>query len=176
MKQADKVKFVSEVEMRDESLEIRQPFKIEKDERRRFIRLEISAPVWLKSVKDGTGRFNPDGDGAVLEGTVLNVSAGGVLVDLDTPITAREIVLMRFTLQDVEMLDNVLGVVKRVEEDEAEHNFLAGIEFVSRDNLRDILAQGEIDLLNENVRSFDEKIHEALSRYLYRESEDRKDG
>ena len=173
MKQADKVKFISEVEMRDDDLEVRKPFKIEQDERRRFIRLEISAPVWLKSVKDGTGRFSPDGDSTVLEGTVLNVSAGGVLVDLDTPITAREIVLMRFTLQDVEMLDNVLGVVKRVEEHE--QCYLAGIEFISRQNLRDLLSQGEIDLLNENVRSFDEKIHEALSGYLYRDSEDRKD-
>ena len=132
MKNVEKVKFVSEVDIGDGQVEVRKPFKMDRDQQRRFIRLEISAPVWMKSVKDSLGDFSNEQD-YHFHGTVLNISAGGVLVDLEEQISERDIVLMRFILQDVEELDNVLGVVKRVEKDG--DSYLAGIEFISREIL-----------------------------------------
>ena len=52
MKNAEKVRFVSEVDIGDKQVEVKKPFKMDEDNQRRFIRLEISAPVWMKSVKD----------------------------------------------------------------------------------------------------------------------------
>lgn len=172
MKHTDKVKFVSEVDIGDGQVEVRKPFKMNQDNQRRFIRLEISAPVWMKSVKDCLGEFSSK-DNYPYVGTVLNISAGGVLVDLEQKIAERDIVVMRFILQDVETLDNVLGVVKRVEK--SGDSYLAGVEFISRDNLMDMLSQAEIDLLTENVNGFEEKVHELLSRYLYRDDSGRED-
>ncbi|UCG61697.1 MAG: PilZ domain-containing protein [Candidatus Zixiibacteriota bacterium] len=166
MKNVDKVKFVSEIDIGDGKVEVRKPFKMDRDQQRRFIRLEISAPVWMKSVKDSLKNFTAEED-YHFHGTVLNISAGGVLVDLEETIHEKDIVLMRFILQDVEKLDNVLGVVKRVEKDG--EGFLAGIEFINRENLKDMLSQAEIDLLSENVNGFEERVHEVLSRYLYRD-------
>ena len=166
MKNLEKVKFVSEVDIGDGQVEVRKPFKMDRDQQRRFIRLEISAPVWMKSVKDSLGDFSHEQD-YQFHGTVLNISAGGVLVDLEEEISERDIVLMRFILQDVEELDNVLGVVKRVENDG--EGWLAGIEFISRDNLMDMLSQAEIDLLSENANGFEERVHELLGKYLYRD-------
>ncbi|UCD62825.1 MAG: PilZ domain-containing protein [Candidatus Zixiibacteriota bacterium] len=168
MKNAEKVKFVSEVEMPQEHLQAKKPFRVERDERRRFVRLEISAPVSLKSVKDGLGNFSPEGSEFTYDGIILNISAGGLLVDLDQPIGESDVVLMRLILQEVETVDNVLGVVKRVEKDD--HGYLVGIEFVSRENLKDMLSESEIELLNENIDGFEEKVHEVLSRYLYEDS------
>ncbi|UCE23381.1 MAG: PilZ domain-containing protein [Candidatus Zixiibacteriota bacterium] len=166
MKNVDKVKFVSEIDIGDTKVEVRKPFKMDQDSQRRFIRLEISAPVWMKSVKDCLENFSAE-DEYHYHGTVLNISAGGVLVDLEEEILEQDIVLLRFILQEVEKLDNVLGVVKRVDKDG--DNYLAGIEFISRENLKDLLSQAEIDLLSENVNGFEEKVHEVLSRYLYTE-------
>lgn len=171
MKNLEKVKFVSEVDIGDGQMEVRKPFKMDRDRQRRFIRLEISAPVWMKSVKDSLGDFSKKQD-YHFHGTVLNISAGGVLVDLEEQIAERDIVLMRFILQDTEELDNVLGVVKRVEKDG--EGYLAGIEFISRENLLDMLSQAEIDLLSENADGFEEKVHELLGRYLYRDEPHRR--
>ena len=171
MQSADKVKFVSEVDIGDAQVEVRKPFKMDHDNLRCFIRLEISAPVWMKSVKDCLGEFSAK-DNYPYVGTVLNISAGGLLVDLEQEISERDIVVMRFILQDVETLDDVLGVVKRV--DKSGKSFLAGIEFIARENLVDMLSQAEIDLLNENVNGFHEKVREVLAKYLYREEKNRK--
>lgn len=173
MKSEEKVKFVSEVDVSERNLEAKQPFKVDRDNRRQFVRLEISAPVSLASIKDGLGNFCPEGDRFVHEGTILNISAGGVLVDLEQPVGERDIVLMRFILQEVESIDNVLGIVKRVEKDE--NSYLVGVEFISRENLKDMLSQSEIDLLNDSIDGFQEKVHEVLGRYLYEDTASGKD-
>jgi len=85
MKNAEKVRFVSEVDIGDKQVEVRKPFKVDEDNQRRFIRLEISAPVWMKSVKDCLENFSTDDD-YQYHGTVLNISAGGVLVESEEPI------------------------------------------------------------------------------------------
>ena len=172
MKNAEKVRFVSEVDIGDRQVEVRKPFKVDEDNQRRFIRLEISAPVWMKSVKNCLENYSAD-DEFQYHGTVLNISAGGVLVEIEETITENDIVLMRFILQDVEKLDNVLGLVKRVEQDG--EGYLVGIEFVSRENLKDMLSQAEIDLLSENVSGFEATVNEVLKKYLYREEVGRKE-
>ena len=172
MKNAEKVRFVSEVDIGDKQVEVRKPFKMDEDNQRRFIRLEISAPVWMKSVKDCLENFSTD-DEYQYHGTVLNISAGGVLVEIEEAIAEKDIVLMRFILQDVEKLDNVLGLVKRVDKDG--EGYLVGIEFVSRENLKDMLSQAEIDLLSDNVSGFDATVHNVLGKYLYREKAGQRD-
>ncbi len=167
MKNTDKVRFVSEVDIGDKRVEVRKPFKMEYENKRRFIRLEITGPVDLKSVKDCLSNFTPEEE-YHFQGSILNISAGGILVDLSQSINTADIVLMRLRLQEVEKLDNILGVVKRVEKDE--DGYLVGIEFITKENLRDMLSEAEIDLLSENVSGFEERVHEVLSRYLYSDS------
>lgn len=173
MKSDEKVKFVSEVDVSQRNLEAKGPFKVNRDNQRQFVRLEISAPVSLAAVKDSLGNFSPEGDRVVHEGAILNISAGGVLVELHEPLGERDIVLMSFILQEVERVNNILGIVKRVEKNDAD--YLVGIEFISRENLKDLLSESEINLLSDNVNSFHEKVHEVLSRYLYEDATGGKD-
>ena len=167
MKSDDRVKFVSEIDIGDKRVEVRKPFQMEYENKRRFIRLEITGPVDMKSVKDCLSNFTPE-DEYHLQGNILNISAGGVLVDLDQPLNNADIVLMRLTLQGSLKLDNILGVVKRIEKDD--EGYLAGIEFIARENLKDLLSQAELDLLSENISGFEDRVHEVLSRYLYTDS------
>jgi len=61
----------------------------------------------------------------------------------------------------------VLGLVKR---SDVEDDFcLVGIEFVDRRRLRDLLSQGELDILSTEFSDFGESVKDCLQKYLYNE-------
>ena len=66
MKTNAKTKFVSEVDAAKTQITARGPFKVECDNRRRFIRLELSTPMALQTIKDMAGDFHPESDGRVI--------------------------------------------------------------------------------------------------------------
>ena len=163
MKNTDRTRFISEVETDPKNLTFKRPFKAETDGKRRFVRLEISSPVSLKTLKDIFGHFAPDQQTTTIEGTILNISDGGVLVDLTAPVNEGDIVVIRFTLQEEETVDNVLGLIKRSETDG--DCFLTGIEFINRNRLSDLLSEGEIDLLSNELTDFGGRVGTVLKRY-----------
>jgi len=146
----------------------RRPFKVSQEDKRRFIRLEISSPMSLRKLKDREGQYRSHEDWQVIHGMILNISASGVLVDLDQAVDEGDVVSMHFTLQEVEGLDNVLGLVKRIDIDA--EGCLAGIEFISREWLTDHFSQAELELLGDEHTNFDRSVREVLSRYIYREA------
>jgi hypothetical protein len=119
----------------------------------------------LKKIRDTVGNYWPEGDWHVINGQILNISAGGVLVELDQAVDEGDIVSMNFTIQDVEGLDNVLGLIKRVDIDP--EGTLAGIEFITRERLVDHFTQAEMDLLADGYTNFDDSIRHVLNRYVY---------
>ena len=145
MKANSKTKFVSEIDTPADTVTARKPFKVEQQDQRRFVRLEISSSMSLQKIKDAGGEFWPNGDDRIIQGVILNISEGGVLVDLNEAIMEGDVVCMRFTLQEVEPMDNILGLVKRSEP--AAEGCLAGIEFLNLKRLHDLLTAGELDLL-----------------------------
>ncbi len=169
MKKDTKARFVSDVELSTSTVRARKPFKVSADNQRRFVRIEISSPMGMRRVKDIFGNFWPHEDRYLIEGTILNISAGGVLVEIDQPLNDGDIVSMRFRLQEVEDLDNVLGLVKRTEQDE--DVFLSGIEFITRQQLEDKLSRAELDLLGDSLNDFQGTVQSALEKYLYHEQD-----
>ncbi len=170
MKDTKEPTFVSDVTT-DGGVAVRKPFRLSKENQRRFIRLEISSPMSLQKIKDGDGGFWPEGDWHVIHGIILNISAGGVLVELEQAVTSGDVVSMRFTLQDVEELPHVLGLVKRSDADET--GCLAGIEFVGREYLKDHFSNSEVDLLGDRHTNFDESIRQVLNKYVRQEARQR---
>lgn len=164
MDQSEKVKHVRDIPAESEDFDTRKPFKVQQENQRRFVRLEISAPMSMRRVKNNEGGFWPDGEEARIGGVILNISAGGLLVDLDQAIEADDIVSMHFTIQDVEVVDNVLGRVKRADIDS--NGCIAGIEFVSVAYLMDHFSQAEMEIITEGHRHFDDSIREVLDRYV----------
>jgi hypothetical protein len=134
------------------------------DNKRRFVRIQISSPMSLQRSKDSEGGFWPEGQWHVVNGHILNLSAGGVLVDLDEVVSAGDIVSLQLTLENVEQLRDVLGLVKRVDEDG--DGCLAGVEFIRREYLLDHFTEAEIELLGDRPCSFNESVREALNKYV----------
>ncbi|RME26743.1 MAG: PilZ domain-containing protein, partial [Candidatus Zixiibacteriota bacterium] len=114
---SDRERFVQDVPALDNTVAARPPFRVETENRRRFIRIEISTPMSLDRVRNGEGELQPLTDVQTIHGRILNISGGGVLVDLDQLIDEGDLVLMSFTLQGVEQLRDVAGLVKRVDHD-----------------------------------------------------------
>jgi hypothetical protein len=155
---------VRDVSAQPEEFVARPPFKVQQEDKRRFIRLEIASPMTLRRIKDVTGGFWTEGEWHVIDGLILNVSAGGVLVDVNQPLMEGDIVSMHFTLQEVECLENIVGLVKRVEEDDG--SFLVGIEFISRKEMSDVFSKAEMELLRDSLTDFDEGVRDVLNRFV----------
>ena len=166
MKDTAKVKHVQDVEQGTGEFAARRPFRVERENRRRFVRLEISSPMTMNKIKDTAGSFWPEEEWHTINGTILNVSAGGVLVETDQALLSGDVISMHFTLQDVENIDGVIGLVKRVQQDEA--SFLTGIEFITRESLSDIFTTAELDLLPDNITDFNACVQQCLNRYVSR--------
>ncbi len=148
-------------------LKVRPPLTIEKDERRSFVRLQISSPLYVRRVKDIFGKFAAEGREEI-EAQILNLSACGVLVEVEQPLNQGDIVGMRFEIEGIDNMGGVLGLVKRSEVGEDFH--LAGIQFVNRDQLSDTLSESELELISDNFTEFGQSVREVLGRHLYRES------
>jgi hypothetical protein len=164
MKDQKKSKFVTEHELPEKGEVIRSPFRVTKDTRRQFVRVEISSPLYLQRIKGVDGGFWPEGQGQPIVGTILNISLGGVLVDLERPVKSGDIVTLRFNLQGEVILQNVLGLVKRCEESEGK--YLTGLEFVDRKKLSDKLSAAEFDLLSAEIDGFDDNVRKVLNKYV----------
>jgi hypothetical protein len=167
MNKSSQVKFIKEVEASDRDIRAQKPFRVEQQEQRRFVRLEISSPMSLRHIRDLAGNFWPEGNRHVIDGTVLNISGGGVLAELNEQVHEGDVVSMRFTLQGVETLDNVLGLVKRAEHDDGA--FVVGIEFITRERMADVFTQGEMDILSERMTDFEDQVRTVLGRYMQRD-------
>ena len=168
MRVNDKTKHIRDITAEPEAVKARRPFKIAREEQRRFIRLEIASPMSLKKIKDAEGHYWPQGDWHEVHGMILNISAGGVLVDLDQAVDEGDVVSMHFTLQEVEGLGNILGIVKRT--DITPEGCLTGIEFITRERLEDQFSAAEMELLGEDHTNFDASVRQVLDRYVYRET------
>jgi hypothetical protein len=168
MKTDRKTRHVREVAAERTVVRARRPFKVVEQEKRRFIRLEIAAPMSLRRIKGSDGHYRLQDDSAVIHGLILNLSAGGVLVDLDQALDEGDVVSMHFTLQETECLENVLGLVKRVDIDA--EGCLAGIEFVTRELLTDRLSHAEMELLGDEHTNFNNSVRQVLGRYVSRET------
>lgn len=167
MASREKVRFIQEVPAADTMVAARRPFEVRSENRRRFVRIEISSPMTMRKIRDTGGQLWPDGEWHVIHGTILNISDGGVLVDVDQNLQEGDIVSLHFIMQDVEPLADVLGQVMRADQDEA--GILVGIKFITIQSLADRLSRAELDLLPETLTEFQACIKGALEKYVYTE-------
>ncbi len=145
--------------------EVREPFKIMEDNRRRFIRIDIDEPVSFAVIKTEEDGFWPECDGPVGEGEVINISAGGMLLFVKEPLMANTLISLSLQLKDCQPCDNILGKVKRIDLDSG--GYLAGVELISREQLADNMSAPEIEQLPTSLASFTERLRTLLNDYVY---------
>lgn len=150
-----------QTQSQDENFVIKQPLQLYKERKRRFVRLEIAAPVTY-------GILNIDRplDEALhnqQNGTMLNLSGGGVLMVVDQSLVEGTYLTMSFELAGSDLITGIAGKVKRVDDD-GEGGYLVGIEFCSETELSSIFGSANIGSV---ISSFDTKVKRFLLKYIF---------
>lgn len=143
---------------------VRAPLVIRRTQRRRYIRLDISAPVsfrllCLEDKEDLISKLEHNG-------VILNIGGGGVLLVTKTELNEGDFTILDMNLEGCEVISGVLGRIKRVEQSD-ENEFLVGMEFCPQEELEYYLSSDQIAKLPARVRSFNQKLREVLSKYIF---------
>jgi c-di-GMP-binding flagellar brake protein YcgR len=139
------------------------PFPVKTSHGRKYVRIELSSPVKFRLLACGQGKIRITEE--EISGEILNLSEGGMLLLTDSPVQEQGFALMTLNLNNLAVLDGVLGKIKRVEASE-EGDFLVGVEFTSRGELEKLTSPEQVQSLPVKVESFDRKMREVISGFL----------
>jgi c-di-GMP-binding flagellar brake protein YcgR len=145
----------------DEGFVIKQPLRLYREKRRRYVRLEISAPITFSGID--LDRPLEHTHVNQQNGTILNISGGGVLIACQTDLAEGGYITMNLELTGCDLLTGVAGKVKRVDED-GEGGYLIGVEFCSEPELNGVFGSANIGSV---ISSFDNRIRRFLLRYIF---------
>jgi hypothetical protein len=139
------------------------PFPLLRSSGRQYLRIDINSPVQFRVLTCKRGRLRI-GRG-VVEAEILNLSEGGVLLTCDRPVSCGEYILLTLNLNQLVILEGVLGKIKRVEPTE-EGDCLIGVEFSRKGELEKLASPEQIRDLPMKVSSFNHKLREIITSYL----------
>ncbi len=142
--------------------EVRQSGKLQ---RRRYVRLDIASPVELKLIVPASAESQEPGF-IPFTGEILNVSAGGLLVESREAIPEGDYVVIELELNGTDKLSGVVGKIKRCDS-ESESAHLIGVEFCTEEDIRRNCPEEYQKLLGECCTSFSEKVRALISKYVF---------
>ncbi len=148
------------------SIEVEKLTDASRIQRRRFVRLDISGDIGLRILE------SPDSnEGSVSQkfhGSLLNISAGGVLFETETKIDADSLLILDFTLKGHYPLNNILAVVKRAETID-DNIYIVGSEFISNENRARYGLETLGDFLPPGTGTFDDNLQKLMVQFIYKE-------
>jgi c-di-GMP-binding flagellar brake protein YcgR len=148
------------------SIEVEKLTETSRVQRRQFVRLDISGDLDFRVLESPEG--NQGSISQKFRGSLLNISAGGVLFETETRIEADSLLILDFTLKGHYQLNNILAVVKRVEAS-GDRIFIIGSEFISSENRARYGLQTLADFLPSGTGTFDENIQKLIVQFIYKQ-------
>jgi c-di-GMP-binding flagellar brake protein YcgR len=120
---------------------VRAPLTIRRTQRRRYVRLDISAPVSFRllSLKEKDCLVSK----MEHSGVILNIGGGGILLVTKRKLEEGDFIIVDMNLEGCEVISGVLGRVKRSEQSN-EDEFLVGVEFCPQEELEYYLSSEQI--------------------------------
>jgi c-di-GMP-binding flagellar brake protein YcgR len=146
------------------SIEVKRTGEIRREQRRKYVRLDISEDInfrILESSDSEDAGMSPE-----FRGSLLNISAGGFLFETDKNIRPDSLLIINFKLKEHYRLENILAVVKRVEQDEESLN-LVGSEFITKSNKAAYGLERIDDYLPPGTGTFDENLQRLITQFIY---------
>jgi hypothetical protein len=139
------------------------PFPLVASHGRQYLRIEMNSDVQFRLLTCKKGKLKLSRDRMTAE--ILNLSEGGVLLSCDHPVVESDFVLLTLCLNQLVILEGILGKVKRVEASE-EGDYLIGVEFSPKEELEKLSAPHQMENLPVKVASFDRRLREIIANYL----------
>ena len=152
---------------------VKAPLVLRRTQRRRYVRLDISAPVSFRLLRleDKEELISR----AECSGVILNIGGGGVLLVTKARLDEGNFLVLDMNLEGCEIISGVLGRVKRVEQLDRDE-LLVGVEFCPQEELEYYLSSEQIAQLPVRVKSFNQKLREVLSKYIFYQQVTSKEG
>jgi len=141
----------------------KSPFPIRSSQGRKYVRIEITSPVDFRLLIPKRGRIRLSKDKC--SGKIMNLSCGGILLESGEALPEGTFLLLSLNLNGVVVLEGVLGKIKRVEPTE-DGEYLVGVEFCLREELKRFASKEQIEKLPVKVGSFNHKLKEIISGYI----------
>ena len=145
--------------------------ELKRSQRRRFVRIDIAGEVSFKII-DMSNESQPE-ISLDKKGELLNISAGGILLNTGANLRKGDLVLLNFWLKNSQRLENVLGMVKRHEQegedDSGRIEYLTGIEFLTKEKISNKYSHDLMQSLPSKVTFFDEALQQAIVQFVYRQ-------
>lgn len=142
------------------------PTDIERNQRRRYYRLELAGTVTIIPAEDLLAGRRDENNLPEFDARCINISGNGVLVQsrLDTEEGLR--VLLTLRLEDFKRDLNAIGIIRRrVEETEEMRQY--GIELFTSEELSMILKHHEIKQIPKRFQSFNEIQRTKLLNFVF---------
>jgi len=146
------------------SIEVKPEGDTRRKQRRKYVRLNISEDInfrILESQDKEIAGLSPE-----FHGSLLNISAGGFLFETAKKVRSASLLIIKFKLKDHYSLENILAVVKRVEQ-AYEGLSLVGAEFITRENNAEYGLEKLGDYLPQGTGTFDENLQRLIVHYIY---------
>lgn len=164
-----KARIVEPEKAKDDEMYLVECGKVERLQRRRFVRLDLVYPVQYKLLRKPIKEpIELQGRGFYV-GRTLNMSAGGILLQSEHKIKTNQLILIDFQDCKLENLPRfVLGMCRQDRQDD-KGNYLSGLEFLLEDDLHKFLSHEELKLVPASARKYDNRLQNALVTELFTE-------
>lgn len=157
---------VASIDSQKENLTTLQPISgLSRTQRRKFVRIEISGNIAFRVL--GTNDQDQVLLGIEKQGELLNISAGGILIITDEKLKPGDYLLMNFRLKNSHRLENILGLVKRV--DQQENEYLIGVEFLTKEQSSENLPADLAEFLPPDTGYFDDELQKLIIQFVYKQ-------
>ncbi len=143
--------------------------KVERLQRRRFVRLDLVYPVVYKILtKPIEEKIQLVGEG-VHKARTLNVSAGGSLIQSAFEIKVNNLLLIDYTKCTLKNLPKYVIAICRQNRKDEKQNCLAGLEFILKDDLSRHFDKDLKEHISLVAMKFDDRLQNGLVTELFTE-------
>jgi c-di-GMP-binding flagellar brake protein YcgR len=133
-------------------------------QRRQYVRLDISGKISFRPLDYSDSKDSALGPES--SGILLNISAGGLLFESPIKVKHHDFLVLSFSLKGSQVLENVLGVVKRCEGSRTK-GYLIGAEFLTKHNLKEYNLEKIEEFLPPGSGTFDENLQKLIVQFIY---------
>lgn len=141
--------------------------EVNRFQRRRFVRLDISEPVGYQLLRRPLTAPVSAGAAEFRYSRSINISAGGMLLLVSDDVKAGDLLLLDFTRASIQQFPrNAVAVCRHLRPD-IENSPAAGVELILSENITLHVSAGETTYLPEEATRFDLRRQNALVAELF---------
>ncbi len=137
-------------------------------QRRQFVRVDLFTTVTYVRVKDQPPPDTNSGDRGWRKSKTVNISGGGILMEVDEDMSVHDSVLLKLRLfSEIGLPGIVAGTCRRTFKEDGKR--LGGIQFLRSTQLARHFTQSEMASLPAAVKGFDQLSQNRLVAYVFQQ-------